>query len=202
MNAITKEHIKKIVHKMGKKDDVSNLATAERKMRRMKKELRSDAKIQIEYWLQLKCSELNLCVGTGDDRRRVKNMDDMRLLFMTDSLIENCVNMWNIIFGQFETQKICAFKEYEMKYLNSRNWTYSNSESDRNMKSGFVTKLLLQQKRERLRLLNMAAKQTHKMILCKSRTSHIITAKTRYLKRRKGYCDLNYMIKNLVRAGC
>ncbi len=200
MNKITREHIHKMIHKMGKKDDEVNLAIAERKMREIKKELRSDAKMQIEYWLQIKSTELNLCIGSGANKQNVKNLDDLRLLYMQDPSVEIMVKIWVVCIGQFEGINKCLFKEFEKGYLAAHEWKYSDLESDRNMKSGFIEKFLYQQKRERLRLLNCGAKQTHKMTLCKSRPGEMITEKNKFKKRERGYCDLSFMIKNVVRT--
>ena len=110
------------------------------------------------------------------------------------------VKVWEVVIGQFEINDGCSlFKEFEIEYLQKKGWKYGDSESDRSMKSGFIEKFLHQQKRERLRLLNVAAKKTHKMTLCVSRPGDMITEENKFIKRKRGYCDLSYMIKNAVR---
>ena len=60
LGAITEEHIKKMVNKMGLTSDSHNYSIAERKMIKFKKEIRFAGKVQMEQWIQRKSIDLNL----------------------------------------------------------------------------------------------------------------------------------------------
>ncbi len=196
IETVTREHIKNIVSKMGKVTDDFNLSVAEQKMYSIKKQVRAICKMQLDSWIQMKCKELKLCFP--GDNRRVKNMRDLKLLFKNDGSDENCVMMWNIFIGQFELKKPCPFKTFEQDYLEHCKWKYSNLESDQSLLSGFIEKIIKQQKREKIKILNNAGRKTHGKTITTRRPSCMITEENKYDKRVKGVCNLEYMVKYVV----
>ena len=100
------------------------------------------------------------------------------------------------MIGQFEQEDRRLFKEYEIKYLDTKKWKYSNTESDTVLCGGFIKKLMMQARREKLKLFNNVGERTHGYVLSMSRLSEIINENNRCKKRRKrGYCDTEYMIQ-------
>ncbi len=177
---------------MGKPTDDFNLSVAEQKMFSVKKQLQAICKMQMDFWIQNQCKNLKLCFP--GDSRRVKNMNDLKLLFKNDGSTENCVTMWNIFLGQFEVMETCPFKKFEEDYLKHCKWKYSILESDQNKRSGFIDKLIQQQKREKLKIINNAGRKTHGRTISTRRPSSMITEENKYEKRTKGVCNLGYMV--------
>ena len=65
------------------------------------------------------------------------------------------------MIGQFEMEDRKLIKDYEIKYLEKNKWQYTNSESDSALRGGFIEKLLMQARREKLKLFNNAGEHTH-----------------------------------------
>ena len=106
--------------------------------------------------------------------------------------------MWNIFIGQFELKKPCPFKKFELDYLEHCKWKYSILESDQSMLSGFIEKIIKQQKRETSKIINNAGRKNHGKTITTRRPSSMITEENKYDKRVKGVCDLAYMVKYVV----
>ena len=171
------------------------MAICERKIVALQKQLKSISRLQIERIIQQKCAELKLVYGK--DKNKVKNLHDLKLLYKSDSSVENCITMWNIMIGQFETG-VEVLKGVEQSILEQKKWKYSITESDKKLRSGFVEKILLQQRRQKIRLLNNVARISHGRTFMLSRPSDIIHENNKFIKRKKGICDPSYMIGSPV----
>ena len=104
-------------------------------------------------------------------------MHDVNLWYTLAGTVENYWQMWDIMFGQFETKDVQPFKDFERQYLEAKKWKYSKLQSDMHLRSGFVEKLVLQQKRVKLKNLNAAGGKSHGVTIIKSRPSELINEK-------------------------
>ena len=116
-----------------------------------------------------------------------------------DGSLGSCYNIWDIFIGQFESNNKKPFKKFEQKYMRLKKWKYSTLQSDLVLRSGFVEKLASQQRREKLKIINLTAKNARGTTFGISRPSDMIDDATRYKKRKKGICVPEYMIKRTVR---
>ena len=180
---------------MGKPTDRYNLSIAEQKMIKFKKQIRATAKLQIEKWIQERCQFHDLRIG--DDNRKVKSMNDIKNVFVRERSLENCVNIWDVMIGQFELSGNAPFTDFENMFPQKQNWKYSTTESDEKLRSGFIEKLIRQQRREKKKLVNMAGKKAHGIALNIVRPPNMINEHNKFKKRTKGICDTSYMISNL-----
>jgi hypothetical protein len=123
-------------------------------------------------------------------------MRDLRQAFVDDPSDSNCELMWQLLFGDFDRNPI-IYSDLESEYMNKHKWTYTNNESDKKLKDGFVKKHMQQARRVVVRSFNNKVAPVHGRVLSLSRPKRLITEK-KYKKRKKGVCEW-YMIKPLVR---
>ncbi len=185
---------------MGKQVDELNMMITQKKMDRIKNEVRDAARSQMELWIAQCSSDLDLRIGNGN--HSVKSIEDLGEFFAMDGSKENCFRVWTVLIGQFETCKGDPFKEFEKLYMEQRKWCYSRTESDKKKKSGFIEKLVLEQKRQIIKLVNLRGSRSHGYTIGISRDEKMITEKNKFKKRKKGIFE-NHMrrkakVSNLI----
>ena len=185
-----------MIAKMGKNINDRTILVTEMFMKKMKEQIRVAAKRQIELWIYEGCSKLKLHIGDGIEQQQVTSFKDLEKLFGSDNSRENFSKIWFVLIGQFETCEGDPFQEFENSYMEQKKWKYSKTESDKNLKSGFIEKLIKQQKREKIKLLNIVGAKTHGYTMGISRDGSTITEENKYKKRKKGVFE-DYMIKKI-----
>jgi len=128
-----------------------------------KKSIKIKAKQYLLLAIQRKASELRMTyTNSVGDTLPVCNHKDISLSWKQDYTVKNAQNMYELMYGQFETRSIYWRYELEKELMNDLNLEYRADATDStSTQTGCISKLITAAKTEIIKNMNKIGKNEH-----------------------------------------